>query len=70
MLTYVTEQDRKEDQPMCGTQQDHGQVHPEVKYLENLRFGKSQHHNPSKFSKCDSTEDLEDKSVRAVSHLL
>lgn len=47
-LTYIAEQYREEDEPVCGPQQDNSQVHPKVENLEDLRLGKRQDYDTSK----------------------
>lgn len=41
-LTYIAEQYWKENEAVCGPQQDDGQVHPKVENLEDLWLGKRQ----------------------------
>lgn len=42
LLTNITEQDREEDEAVCGPQQHYGQEHPKVEDLEDLRLGQRQ----------------------------
>ena len=43
---------------MCGADEDDPEVHPEIKDLEDLRFGEGQHDDSAEFGQRDAGENL------------